>query len=200
MQTALMQRSVAARSTSLVAGKRTSPRLSRASLVCRADLNSTETPEWVPAQAAPVVEFLESKDFKLQDSELYQKHVKAYAENEWVQKSTGWKTIPELINGRAAMLGFVAAAGAEIFGAGPVVTQLGESPQPVLILLALIVASTIIPLYKGTRGDYLESLRDTYSVPQGVFTEQKERLHGRLAMLGLAGLIAVELFIGRALL
>lgn len=177
-------------------------------MLCRAEteLNtatrttSTSTPEWVPESAAPVLEFLESDNFKLQDSDFYQKNVKQYAENEWVVKSTGWKVIPETVNGRAAMIGFVAAAGAEIFGAGSVITQLGNCPQPVLVTLALIVASTIIPIYKGTEGDYLESLRDTYSLPQGVFTEKNERLHGRLAMLGLAGLVVIELVLGRALL
>lgn len=34
----------------------------------------------------------------------------------------------------------------------------------------------------------------------GIFTEPNERVHGRLAMVGVAGLIAVELLKGSALL
>jgi hypothetical protein len=46
----------------------------------------------------------------------------------------------------------------------------------------------------------MESLRDTYTLPEGVFTEAMEKVHGRLAMLGLGGLIVVELIKGSALL
>jgi hypothetical protein len=38
------------------------------------------------------------------------------------------------------MLGFLAGASAEIFGAGPVLLQLSKYPQPVLLVLALITA------------------------------------------------------------
>jgi hypothetical protein len=44
-------------------------------------------------------------------------------------QSTGWKELPETINGRAAMIGFLAAAGAELFGKGSVLAQLSQAPQ-----------------------------------------------------------------------
>lgn len=44
--------------------------------------------------------------------------------------------------------GFVAAAGAEIFGSGSVLSQLSAAPQVVLVLMGLVVASSIIPIYK----------------------------------------------------
>ncbi|KXZ49138.1 hypothetical protein GPECTOR_23g66 [Gonium pectorale] len=182
----------------------------RRSLVCRAEAeapasssapsSSPKAPEWVPEQAGPVLAFLDSTDFKLQDSEEYKKYLAPYVESELFKQSTGWKQLPETINGRAAMLGFVAAAGAELLGSGSVLAQLSAAPQPVLLVLALVVASSAIPIYKGTQGDYLNALRDTYSVPEGVFTEANERVHGRLAMVGLAGLLAVEMLLGRALL
>jgi hypothetical protein len=56
------------------------------------------------------------------------------------------------------------------------------------------------PHSQGAKGEYMESLRDTYTLPEGVFTEAMEKVHGRLAMLGLGGLIAVELLKGSALL
>lgn len=179
---------------------------SRRSIVVRAEapVDSTpaapKTPEWVPEQAGPVLKFLDSSDFKVEDSEVYQKYVKQVVENPYFVKSTGFKPLAETINGRAAMLGFVAAAGAEIFGSGSVLSQLSAAPQVVLVLMGLVVASSIIPIYKGTEGDYLSALRDTYAVPENVFTESNERVHGRLAMLGLGALILLELVAGRAIL
>ena len=62
-----------------------------------------------------------------------------------------------------------------------------------------MTAGSIVPIYKGVKGEYLDSLLETYTLPAGVFTDDMERLHSRLAMLGLAGLIAVELVKGSAL-
>lgn len=53
---------------------------------------------------------------------------------------------------------------------------------------------------QGTEGDYLASLRDSYSLPEGWFTEAREKAHGRLAMLGLTGMIAAEILINHAVL
>eukprot|EP00877_Chromochloris_zofingiensis_P003739 jgi/Chrzof1/13366/Cz07g30110.t1_ELIP2[v5.2] len=200
-------------------------RLGSARLICKAELETARTPaergststvstnnstsaaisqlpvpEWLPKEVTPILGFLNATDFKLQESSFYREKLREYVENEWVQKSTGFKTLPETINGRAAMLGFVAGAAAEIFGAGPILGQLSRSPQPVLVIIALIMAGSIIPIYKGTKGEYLDSLQDTYTLPEGVFTEPNERVHGRLAMLGLGALIVIELIKGSALL
>jgi len=157
-------------------------------------------PEWVPEQAVPVLDFFNSDNFKLQESELYTKYLQTYLENKYVVQFTGFKKDAEIINGRAAMVGFVAAAGAEIFGAGSFLAQLSKYPQPVLVILALITAGSVIPVVKGTEGAYLASLRDQYTLPEGWFTESLEKVHGRLAMLGLSGLLAFELVKGSALL
>lgn len=157
--------------------------------------------DWtLPEQAGPVVDFLAAEDFKLQEVEVYSKYVKPVVENEMFSQSLGWKQLPETINGRAAMLGFVAAAGAEIFGSGSILAQLSKAPQPVLLIVGIIVASSIIPIYKGAKGDYLSSLMDTYSLPEGLFTAKNEKIIGRLAMLGLGGLLALEVVLGRAIL
>lgn len=42
-------------------------------------------------------------------SALYKEKVAPALSNEWVAKATGWKELPETINGRAAMLGCVRA-------------------------------------------------------------------------------------------
>jgi hypothetical protein len=46
----------------------------------------------------------------------------------------------------------------------------------------------------------VDALRDTYSFPDGIFTEAMERLHARLAMVGLGTLVTLELVFGRAIL
>jgi hypothetical protein len=56
------------------------------------------------------------------------------------------------------------------------------------------------PCVQGTQGDYVDAVRDTYSIPDGIFTEALERVHARLAMVGLGGLVALELIFGRAIL
>ena len=53
---------------------------------------------------------------------------------------------------------------------------------------------------QGAKGDYVESIKETYSVPEGVFTPANERVHARLAMVGLFGLLFLEMCTGSALL
>lgn len=53
---------------------------------------------------------------------------------------------------------------------------------------------------QGTQGDYVDAVRDTYSIPDGIFTEALERVHARLAMVGLSTLVILELVAGRAIL
>ncbi|GFR52776.1 hypothetical protein Agub_g15388, partial [Astrephomene gubernaculifera] len=174
-------------------------------LVCRAEAQPPaqtppKIPEWVPESALPSLQFLLSTDFRLQETELYRTRLQQYVESDMFKRSTGWKELPETINGRAAMLGFLVCALREVAGGGPVLAQLAGSPLLVLGALGLLVAASTVPIYKAVQGDYLSALRDTHGVPEGVFTEPLERLHGRLAMLGLAGLLAAEALVGRALL
>jgi negative regulator of replication initiation len=163
-------------------------------------INKLPQPDWLPKEVQPVLDFLNATDFDIKKTRFYQDNLQQYLENKYVVESTGWKELPESINGRAAMLGFVAGASAELLGAGPLLLQLSKSPQPVLVVLALITAGSIIPIVKGTEGGYLKSLRETYTIPEGVFTEPNERVHGRLAMVGVGAMILVELLKGSALL
>eukprot|EP00878_Enallax_costatus_P002886 GHUV01003080.1.p2 GENE.GHUV01003080.1~~GHUV01003080.1.p2 ORF type:complete len:200 (+),score=72.48 GHUV01003080.1:104-703(+) len=163
-------------------------------------INKLPQPDWLPKEAQPVLDFLNATDFDIKQTRFYKDNLQKYVENKYVVDSTGWKQLPESINGRAAMIGFVAGAAAELLGAGPILLQLSKSPQPVLAVLALITAGSIIPIVKGTEGGYLKSLRETYTIPEGVFTEPNERVHGRLAMVGLGAMIVIELLKGSALL
>lgn len=189
-----------------LAGRSTRRVSSRRPLICKAEVETVgapsalKAPEWLPEQAAPVFAFLTSDDFSITESAVYTQYLKKYVEDEYFVQSTGFKALPETINGRAAMIGFLAGAGAEIFGAGPLMGQLSRAPQPALVIMALVTAGSIIPIIKGAKGEYLASLRETYTLPEGVFTEALERLHGRLAMLGVGGLILLELLKGSAVL
>lgn len=62
--------------------------------------------------------------------------------------------------------------------------QMASGPQSVVLTIALITVATLVPIVKGTQGDYLRSLYDTYALPEDLFTEKLELVHGRLAMLG----------------
>jgi hypothetical protein len=153
----------------------------------------------VPAAAKPALSFLASKDFKLEESALYKDKLAPLLANKYVSQATGWKELPELINGRLAMVGFLAGGGAELFGAGPLLKQAGSATQPVLIVFALLIAASVIPVVKGGEGDYSKSL-DDFQLPKEVFSKTMELVHGRAAMAGLAGMLVLESLIGRAVL
>ena len=88
---------------------------------------------------------------------------------------------PELMNGRLAMLGFVAAAGAEISSGETVAQQFADAPTAVLMTVALFVAASLKVFTTNTVSD-----------PIGPFTKEKELLNGRAAMVGMACLLGFE--------
>ena len=88
---------------------------------------------------------------------------------------------PELMNGRLAMLGFVAAAGAEISTGETVAQQFADAPTAVLMTVALFVAASLKVFTTNTVSD-----------PIGPFTKEKELLNGRAAMVGMACLLGFE--------
>mmetsp|Transcript_42586 Transcript_42586/g.79830 ORF Transcript_42586/g.79830 Transcript_42586/m.79830 type:complete len:191 (+) Transcript_42586:251-823(+) len=94
---------------------------------------------------------------------------------------------PELINGRAAMLAFVAAAYAEAYTNKPVMTQLTCEPLLVAFGVALIAAGSFVTMTQGTKVD-----------GPGAFKPNAEMLNGRVAMLGFAALLVVENVTGKA--
>eukprot|EP00891_Asterochloris_glomerata_P006093 jgi/Astpho2/6093/Aster-04040 len=89
---------------------------------------------------------------------------------------------PELINSRAAMLAMAAAFGAEVATA----QQLRQAPIPVAISMIVITLATLVPILKG----------EPQGGKGGVFSSRAEKWNGRLAMLGLVILLAVETFKG----
>lgn len=80
---------------------------------------------------------------------------------------------PEITNGRLAMLGFVAAVGAELSSGEGVARQWAEEPTGVAVAFIVFMIASLVPLVKGKSGNN-ESL--------GPFTPQAEMLNGRAAM------------------
>ena len=58
---------------------------------------------------------------------------------------------PELINGRLAMLGFVAAVGAELSSHESVLRQLADEPTGIAAVFGLIIAGSLAPLLLGSK-------------------------------------------------
>ncbi|BDA45780.1 Carotene biosynthesis-related protein CBR, chloroplastic at C-terminar half [Coccomyxa sp. Obi] len=89
---------------------------------------------------------------------------------------------PEVINGRLAMLAFVAAAGAELATGAPIAAQLKDAPILIGLTFFLFSAASLIPILRGAKLDK--------SV--GPFNPRAEILNGRVAMLGFAALLVSE--------
>lgn len=95
---------------------------------------------------------------------------------------------PEIINGRLAMIAFVAALGAELSSGESVLKQFSEAPAGILATFVLFSAASLIPIFKNQK-------REAF----GPFTPNAEIQNGRAAMLGFASLLLVEGFIHQAL-
>ena len=94
---------------------------------------------------------------------------------------------PELINGRLAMVAFLAAMSAEFSTGKPVLEQLACEPTLVALTAVLLAAGSIVTLVKNVEVLNL-----------GVFSPDKEMFNGRAAMLGFASLLIVEQVTGSA--
>ncbi|KAM5563304.1 early light-induced protein 1, chloroplastic [Rosa sericea] len=99
---------------------------------------------------------------------------------------------PERINGRLAMVGFVAALAVELSKGQDVFAQISNGPGVPLFIGTSILLSvaSLVPLLKGVT---VESKSD------GIMTSDAELWNGRLAMLGLVALAFTEYVTGSAL-
>lgn len=96
---------------------------------------------------------------------------------------------PEVINGRLAMLGFVAGVGAELATGQPILSQFGSHPVIVAGTFGLFIVASLIPLLSGA--DRKQSV--------GPLTPRVELFNGQAAMLGFAAMIILESLNGKPL-
>ncbi|KAG1662083.1 hypothetical protein FOA52_006890 [Chlamydomonas sp. UWO 241] len=89
---------------------------------------------------------------------------------------------PEFINGRLAMIGFVAALGAELSSGEPVLSQWASEPTGIAVAFLLVIAGSLVPFLSGNK--------NTKAV--GPLTPSAEMTNGRAAMIGFAALLIVE--------
>lgn len=109
---------------------------------------------------------------------------------------------PERVNGRLAMLAFVAVAFGELTTHKSVLEQVPTVPFRIIFVSLLISAASIIPKYSSGTSlhDLTEAASRTGLPPQlKFFNKTHEVWVGRVAMLGFTGLIVAELFKGGAL-
>merc|ERR1712174_111738 len=94
---------------------------------------------------------------------------------------------PETINGRLAMLGFIAALGAEASSGESIFQQIGDAEPSILFAFIMFAAASLIPIFKGVKKEKF-----------AFFSPEAEMLNGRAAMIGFALLLAIEAQSGSA--
>uniref|UniRef100_A0A7N0VKA7 Uncharacterized protein n=1 Tax=Kalanchoe fedtschenkoi TaxID=63787 RepID=A0A7N0VKA7_KALFE len=99
--------------------------------------------------------------------------------------------VPERINGRLAMLGFVSAIGAELISGQDVFSQISHGGFQLFVGATILFSiASFVPFFKGV---------DVESKSKGFMNSDAELLNGRLAMLGLVALAVTEFAKGGAL-
>nr|BAJ90265.1 predicted protein [Hordeum vulgare subsp. vulgare] len=96
---------------------------------------------------------------------------------------------PERINGRLAMVGFVAALSVEAARGGGLLDQVGSGARLgwFLTTAAVFSVASLVPLLQG---------QSVESKSSGVWTADAELWNGRFAMLGLVALAVTEFITG----
>ena len=79
---------------------------------------------------------------------------------------------PEIINGRAAMIGWSLAAINEVFGDKGVIAQLCSQPQEVVVIFTLVLVASLFPLGQNVMPHHKE---------HGIFKAKAELWGGRIA-------------------
>ncbi|KAL8161384.1 hypothetical protein V2J09_012873 [Rumex salicifolius] len=98
---------------------------------------------------------------------------------------------PERINGRLAMIGFVAAMAVEVSKGSDLFSQISDGGAQWFVATSLVLSlASLIPLFKGVTVE---------SRSNGFMSPDAELWNGRIAMLGLVALAFTEFVKGGAL-
>ena len=99
---------------------------------------------------------------------------------------------PERINGRLAMIGFVAALAVELSNGQDVFDQISNGGIPWFLGTSIVLSlASLIPLFQGVSVE---------SKSKGLMTSDAEMWNGRFAMLGLVALAFTEYVKGGTLI
>merc|ERR1712032_336241 len=110
--------------------------------------------------------------------------------------------LPERVNGRLAMLGFVAAVGAELATGETAFTQFIQHPFSVPFHWAIFAVASAMPaVMSGNSLKHIMGSASESGMAEGMknFNADVELLNGRAAMIGCASLLVVEGIKGSAL-
>ncbi|XP_028067851.1 early light-induced protein 1, chloroplastic-like isoform X2 [Camellia sinensis] len=98
---------------------------------------------------------------------------------------------PERINGRLAMIGFVAAMAVELSNGEDVLVQISNGGVPWFVGTSIVLTlASLVPLFKGVSVE---------SRSERIMSSDAELWNGRFAMLGLVALAFTEFVKGGAL-
>eukprot|EP00243_Klebsormidium_subtile_P003372 TRINITY_DN16754_c0_g1_i1.p1 TRINITY_DN16754_c0_g1~~TRINITY_DN16754_c0_g1_i1.p1 ORF type:complete len:245 (+),score=23.06 TRINITY_DN16754_c0_g1_i1:118-852(+) len=127
---------------------------------------------------------------------------KKFGDNETFEELMAFSgSAPEIVNGRLAMLGFVATAAAEFTTKQTALEQLLANSGNVFTTIFVFTLASLAPKFIADEG--LGELLDA-AKPGGMpeqlkfFNSVVEKNTGRVAMLGFLGLVLVEVFRGEA--
>lgn len=91
--------------------------------------------------------------------------------------------IPEMVNGRLTMFGFVAGVAAELCSGQTLIQQFEEAFLPIILFSIIIIFASLYPILYGADYD---------SVSVGPFNKKAEYLNGRASMVGFATMLIIE--------
>ena len=153
--------------------------------------DSTSLPDWLPdsPEVRQVFKLLQGEDMGMTKKILVEKY------GETLYQWSGWGKEAELLNGRAAMIGFLAGTGA-VFVEGDVLSQLAKHPLWTLAVIAAIAQAQVIvaeqPAGTSMIPDSVKKpVLDAYIAAGGekFFSSEAEKANGRAAMIGMLVLI-----------
>ena len=153
--------------------------------------DSTSLPDWLPdsPELRQVFKLLQGEDMGMTKKILVEKY------GETLYQWSGWGKEAELLNGRAAMIGFLAGTGA-VFVEGDVLSQLAKHPLWTLAVIAAIAQAQVIvaeqPAGTSMIPDSVKKpVLDAYIAAGGekFFSSEAEKANGRAAMIGMLVLI-----------